>query len=145
LEYQDSYEPYYYFIPPCYEGIDFAHSDCQKDEDLPGRVKVGERGFYLHPNVTGMIDIFRLNQLSPWKILITGVLKKNLADNGIIGVKYTPTYRYQDGDKRLKAGNLGVAATNITRIADMADKEELLRQNAQRIREAQARRRKNKK
>lgn len=144
LEYQDSYEAYYYFIPPCYEGIDFAHSNCQKDEELPGRVKVGERGFYLRPNVTGMIDIFRLNELSPCKILITGALKKILADNGIIGVRYTPTYRYQDKDKRLKAGNLGVTSANITRVADIADKEELLRQNAQRIREvqAQARRRK---
>jgi hypothetical protein len=44
----------------------------------------------------------------------------------------------------LKAGNLGVAATNITRIADMADKDELLRQNAQRIREVQAQARRDK-
>ncbi|NLW46721.1 MAG: hypothetical protein GXY86_05245 [Firmicutes bacterium] len=50
-----------------------------------------------------MIDIFRLNGLSLWMILITGALKKIFTDNGIIGVKYTPTYRYQDGDKRLKA------------------------------------------
>jgi hypothetical protein len=71
-------------------------------------------------------------------------LKKILADNGIIGVKYTPTYRYQDGDKRLKAGNLGVASANITKLADMADKDELLRQNAQRIREVQAQARRDK-
>jgi hypothetical protein len=147
LEYQDSYEAYYYFIPHCYEGIDFAHSDCQKDEGPPGRIKFGERGFYLRPNVTGMIDIFRLNGLSPWKILITGALKKIFTDNGIIGVKYTPTYRYQDGDKRLKAGNLRVTATNNPKAADMSDKDELIRQNAQRIREvqAQARREKTKK
>ena len=144
LEYKDSYEAYYYFIPPCYEGIDFAHSDCQKDEELPERVKVGERGFYLRPKVTGMIDIFRLNQLSPWKILITGALKKIFTDNGIIGVKYTPTYRYRDGDKRLKDGNLGVTSANITKPADMADKDELLRQNAQRIREAQVQARRGK-
>lgn len=31
LEYQGSYEPYYYLAPPCYEGIDFSHSDCIKD------------------------------------------------------------------------------------------------------------------
>jgi hypothetical protein len=137
LEYQDSYEPYYYFIPPCYEGIDFAHSDCQKDEELPGRVKIGEGGFNLRPSMAGKDDIFRLSGLNPRQIIITHRLKQLLTDNGVIGVRYTPTYRYQDGEKQI-GSKPKATLTNVSKVSNGIDKAELLRQNAQRIREAQA-------
>ncbi|NLW47563.1 MAG: hypothetical protein GXY86_09545 [Firmicutes bacterium] len=137
LEYQGSYEPYYYLVPPCYEGIDFSHSDCIKDDDLPGRVKIGEGGFNLRPSMAGKDDIFRLSGLNPRQIIITHRLKQLLTDNGVIGVRYTPTYRYQDGEKQI-GSQLKATLANESKITNGIDETELLRQKAQRIREAQA-------
>lgn len=143
LEYQESYEAYYYFVPPCYEGIDFSHSDCVKDDELPGRVKVGEGGFYLRPSVVGKADIFRLKGLSPRKIVINHRLKEIFTDNGVTGIKYLPTYRYQDTDKPIGT-KLKATSFNVSKVINTIDEAELLRQKAERIREAQAQARRDK-
>lgn len=92
----DTYQyPYYYLAAPKYDCIDYKNSQYEKDEGMPGGLRI-KKGFYIRSTIVQKADIFRVQGLSNRKLVISERLKQLLEANGLKGIKYIETNRVSD-------------------------------------------------
>lgn len=96
LVWEESCYPYYYMMPPCYNGLDRKFSALELDERLPGGVRVQEGGFYVRSDLVHDNDIFRLEGFSNRRFIVSERLKRICEDHGICGVTFIETSKYKD-------------------------------------------------
>lgn len=92
----DTYQyPYYYLAAPKYDCIDYKNSRYEKDERMPGGIRI-KNGFCIRSTIVQKADIFRAQGLSNRKLIISERLKKLMEAANLKGIQYIETTEVND-------------------------------------------------
>ena len=95
LRYDNQTLSYFYLLPPQYDCIDHKHSKCERDERMPGGLRITD-GFYIRRDRLEKLDLFRVDGLSNRKLVISERLKECFEAEKAYGLIYTKTEKYRD-------------------------------------------------